>query len=92
MLGQRAGAGQYAFSTSQYFMLRVPACWRFGHDALNQSWGPSVTLAHIQCGAKHITVTRYWANGERQRRWANISPALGQHLAFDRQHDRKCQH
>ena len=33
-----AGAGQYPFSSSEYFMLPVPACWRFGHDALNQSW------------------------------------------------------
>ena len=35
---------------------KVPACWRYGHDALNQSWvnvgPPSVTLAHIQCGVK----------------------------------------
>ena len=47
-----AGAGQYPFSPSQYFMLEVPACWRYGHDALNQSWvnvgPPSVKLAHIQ--------------------------------------------
>ena len=38
----------------------------YRHDALNQSWvnvGPlSVTLAHIQHGAKHDTVTQYWAN------------------------------
>ena len=61
-----AGAGQYPFSPSQYFMLPVPACWRYGHDALNQSWvdvgPPYVTLAHIQRGAKHDTVTQYWAN------------------------------
>ena len=60
------GAGQYPFSPSQYFMLPVPACWRYGHDALNQSWvnagRPSVTLAHIQPGAKHDTITQYWAN------------------------------
>ena len=40
-----AGAGQYPFSPSQYFMQPVPECWRYGHDALNQSWvnvGPSV--------------------------------------------------
>ena len=61
--------GQYAFNPSQYFMLQVPACWWYGHDALNQSWvnvgRPSVTLAHIQSGAKHNTVmvTQYWANG-----------------------------
>ena len=62
-----AGAGQYPFSPSQYFMLPVPACWRYGHDAPNQIWVndvglPSVTLAHIQRGAKHDTVTQYWAN------------------------------
>ena len=33
-----AGAGQYPFSPSQYFMLPVPACWRYRHDVLNQSW------------------------------------------------------
>ena len=58
-----ARAGRYALSPSQYFMLRVHACWRYGHDALNQSWvnvGPtSVTLAHIQRGAKHNAVTKY---------------------------------
>ena len=57
-----AGAGQYPFSPNQYFELPVPVCWRYGHDALNQSWvivGPqSVTLAHIQ----RDTVTQYWAN------------------------------
>ena len=62
-----AGASQYAFSFSRYFMLRVPACWRYGDNALKQSWvnvsPPSVTLAHIQRGTKHNTVTQYWANG-----------------------------
>ena len=52
-----AGAGQYPFSPSQYFILPVPACWQYEHDALNQSWvnvgPPSVTLAYIQRGAKH---------------------------------------
>ena len=47
----------------QYFMLPVPACWRYGHYALNQSWvnvgPPSVTLANIQRGAKQDTVTQY---------------------------------
>ena len=33
-----AGAGQYLFSSSQYFMLAVPACWRYRQNALNQSW------------------------------------------------------
>ena len=51
-----ARAGQYPFSPSQYFMLPVPACWRYGHDALNQSWvnvgPPSVTLGIIQRGAQ----------------------------------------
>ena len=41
-------------------------CCRYQHDALNQSWVnaglPSVTLAHIQHGAKHDAVTQYWAN------------------------------
>ena len=27
---------------------------------------------------------------QRRRLWANISPALCQHLVFDRLHDRKC--
>ena len=63
------------------------SCWRYRHDALNQSWvdvgPPSVTLAHIQCGAKQKTVTQYWANvGSMSRRWVNISPALGQRLVF----------
>ena len=37
----------------------------YRQDALNQSWvnvGSSVTLAHIQPGAKHDTVNQYWAN------------------------------
>ena len=70
------------------------SCWRYQHDALNQSWGNvgplSVTPAHIQRGAKHDTVTQYWANvGSVSRRWANISPTLGQRLVFDCLHDRK---
>ena len=44
----------------------VTSCWRYWHDALNQSCvnvgSPSVTLAHIQRGAKQDTVTQYWAN------------------------------
>ena len=32
-----AGAGQYPLSPSQYFMLPVPTCWQYGHDASNQS-------------------------------------------------------
>ena len=43
-----AGAGQYPFNPSQYFMVLVHACWQYGRDALNRSWvnvGPqSVTL------------------------------------------------
>ena len=42
------------------------SCWRYQHDALNQSsvnvGTLSATLAHIQRGAKHNTVTQYWAN------------------------------
>ena len=42
------------------------SCWRYQHDALKQIWvnagPPSMTLAHIQRGAKHNTVTQYWAN------------------------------
>ena len=38
----------------------------YRHAALNQSWvdvgPPSVTLAHIQPGAKHDTLAQYWAN------------------------------
>ena len=67
-----AGAGHYLFITSQYFMRPVPACWRYWHDALNQIWvnvgSPSVTLAHIKRGAKHDTVTQYWANVNRTYR------------------------
>ena len=33
-----AGASQYPFSSSRYVMLLVPACWRYGHHALNHSW------------------------------------------------------
>ena len=65
-----AGAGQYLFNPSQYFMLPVPACRRYGHDALNQSWvnvGPlSVTLAHIQRGTKQDTVTD-WVDRQTER-------------------------
>ena len=32
-----AGAGQYPFSPSQYFMLPVPACWRYGHMLLTKA-------------------------------------------------------
>ena len=44
---------------------RPTSCWLYyWGDALNQSWvdvgPPSVTLAHIQRGAKHDTVTQYW--------------------------------
>ena len=48
-----------------------------------------MTLAHIQRGVKHNTVTQYWANmlAQRHRRWANNSPALGQGLVFDCLHD-----
>ena len=46
------GAGQYQFSPSQYFILR------YQQDAGLQS----VTLGHIQRGAKHDKVTQYWAN------------------------------
>ena len=39
------------------------SCWRYRHDALNQSWvnvgPPFVPLAHIQRGAKHDVVTQY---------------------------------
>ena len=54
-----AGAGQYPFNPSQYFMLAVLARYF-------ESWvtaGPlSVTLAHNQRGAKHDTLTQYRAN------------------------------
>ena len=50
---------------------------------------PSVMLAHIQRGAKHDTVPNTGLMlGQRRRRWANISPALGQRLVFDRLQDR----
>ena len=48
---------------------------------------PKLTLAHIQPGAKHDTVTQYWANlGQRRRRWASIRPALGERVVFDHLH------
>ena len=91
-----AGAGQYPFSPSQYFMLPVPACWQYGHGALNQSCvnvgPPFVTLADIQCGAKHDRVAQLNTGlmlAQHRRWWTNISPALGQRLVFgDRLHDR----
>ena len=43
---------------------------------------PSMTLAHIQRGVKHDTVTQYWAN-------VNNNPVLGQRLVFDRLLDRR---
>ena len=55
---------------------------------LNQCWvnvgPPSVSLAHIQRGAQHDTVTQYWVNvGSASRQWLNISPTLGERLVFD---------
>ena len=41
-----------------------------------------MTLAHIQRGVKHDTVTQYWAN-------VNNSPVLGQRLVFDSLLDRR---
>ena len=67
-----AGSEYKASPTSIHSTLRLLSrpisCWLYyRHDALNQSWvnvgPPSVTLAHIQRGAKHDTVTQYWANG-----------------------------
>ena len=59
-----AGAGQYPFSPSQYFMLPVPACWRYGHMLWTKAgsmlarglwrW-PTFSVAPN-------TVTQYWAN------------------------------
>ena len=65
------------------------SCLRYQHDSWNQSWvnvgPPSVTLAHIQRGAKHDTVINTGLMlGQRRRRWANISSALSQRLVFDR--------
>ena len=75
-------------------MLAVPACYRYWHDALNQSWvnfGPlSVMPAHIQRGAKHNTLTNTGLLlAQRRGQWAIISPALGQRLMFDCLPDRK---
>ena len=55
---------------------------------LNQCWvnvgPPSVSLAHIQRGAQHDTVTQYWANvGSAYWQCFNISPTLGQRLVLD---------
>ena len=51
---------------SEYFMLPVPACWRYGPNALNQSWVnvglPSVMLVHSELDTKHDMLTQYWAN------------------------------
>ena len=75
-----AGAGQYLFSPIQYFMLPVPASWRYGHGALNQSWvniDPlPVTLTNIQRGAKHDTVTHTGLMLAQRR---NGGPLLAQH-------------
>ena len=49
-----------------------------------------MTLAHIQRGAKKDAVTQSGLIlAQRRRQWANISPALGQCLVFDRLHNRK---
>ena len=60
-------AGQYPFCPSQYFILPyLHAGGTVWARCLNQSWvnvgPPSVTLAHIQRGAKHDMVTQYWVN------------------------------
>ena len=63
-----AGAGQYPFCLSDYFIL--PYLHAGGTEQsrwFEPSWvnvGPtSVTLAHIQRCAKHDTVAQYWATG-----------------------------
>ena len=47
-------------------VLARTSCWRYRHDALNQSWvnvgQPSVTLALSQRGAQHDMVNQYWDN------------------------------
>ena len=64
---------EMAISTNQ-----KPTIYRNLYE--NTGPGPrSVKLAHIQRGAKHNTVTLYSAN---------ISPALGQRLVFDRLRNR----
>ena len=58
--------------------LVVNSYWRYQQDALNQTVNvgpPSVTLAHIQRGAKHDTVTQYWANV------GSASQTVGQHYS-----------
>ena len=58
-----AGAGQYLFSPSQYFILPYLHACGTGTKLWIKGFGPSsVTLAHIQCGVRHDTVTQYWAN------------------------------
>ena len=58
-----ADAGQYPFSPSQYS--------NYQHGALNQNWvnvgPPFVTLAHIQRGGKHSTVTQLVNVGSASR-------------------------
>ena len=55
-------AGHYPFSPNQYFMVQVPACWQFGHDALSQSW--------VNVGPPALT--QLWLyRGETERRHNN---------------------
>ena len=60
--------GQYPLSSSQYIKLPVPACWWYGHDALNQSWVKTrngnpilgdCLLSVVDC---EPTLAQHWVN------------------------------
>ena len=70
-----AGAGQYpCLSLSQYFILPYLHTGGIVRTRCLVNVGlASVTLAHIQRGAKHDTVTPYWAN------IGSASQTVGQH-------------
>ena len=55
------------------------SCWRYRHEALNRGWfnngRPSVTLAHIQCGAKHDSVIE--GGPKLAQHWVNSLCLLG---------------
>ena len=105
MLGQRrrrwSNAKTSLFQRVVFAGLMLAVLPYYRQDALNQSWvnvGPSVTLAHIQRGAKHDTVTQYWANVGSAlqtvcQHWTSIGwtcrvwPPAHSHTETHRQHE-----
>ena len=65
-----ARAGQYSFIPSQYFMLAVPAFWRYWHDALNQSW-VNVGLLSVTLGQRLVLDSLH-----DRKRWTEINETL----------------